>query len=75
MGVSYNKLFKLLIDRGLKKKDLQKMTGLSSTSITKLAKNESVRLEVLIKVCEVLDVDFSDIMEISKANSQTEVKV
>lgn len=64
MGVSYNKLFKLLIDRGLKKKDLQELTGLSSSSVAKLSKNECVRLEVLIKVCVALEVDFGDIMEV-----------
>lgn len=64
MGISFNKLFKLLIDRGLKKKDLQEMTGLSSSSIAKLSKNECVRLEVLIKICVALRVDIGDISEI-----------
>ena len=63
MGVSYKKLFKLLIDRNMKKKDLQEAAGLSPASITKLAKNEIVRLDVLVKVCAALDVDFGDIME------------
>jgi DNA-binding Xre family transcriptional regulator len=62
MGVSYNKLFKLLIDRGMKKKDLQERAGISSASVTKLAKNECVRIEVLIKICNALEVDFGDIM-------------
>jgi len=64
MGVSYNKLFKLLIDRGMKKKDLQEKAKISSASVSKLAKNECVRLEVLIKVCIALGVDFGDIMEV-----------
>ena len=64
MGVSYKKLFKLLIDRGMKKKDLQEAAGLSPASVTKLAKNEYVRLEVLVKVGCALDVDIGDIMEI-----------
>ena len=63
MGVSYKKLFKLLIDRNMKKKDLQVAAGLSPASITKLAKNEIVRLDVLVKVCAALEVDFGDIME------------
>ncbi len=63
MGVSYKKLFKLLIDRNMKKKDLQEAAGLSPASITKLGKNEIVRLDVLVKVCAALDVDFGDIME------------
>ncbi len=63
MGVSYKKLFKLLIDRDMKKKDLQVATGLSPASITKLAKDEIVNLSVLVKVCAALEVDFGDIME------------
>ena len=63
MGVSYKKLFKLLIDRDMKKKDLQEAAGLSPASITKLAKNEIVRLDVLVKVCAALNVDFGDIVE------------
>ena len=63
MGVSYKKLFKLLIDRNMKQKDLQEAAGLSPASITKLAKNEIVRLDVLVKVCAALNVDFGDIME------------
>lgn len=64
MGVSFKKLFKLLIDRGMKKKDLQQAAGISPASVSKLAKDESVSLEVLIKVCHALNVDFGDIMEI-----------
>ena len=63
MGVSYKKLLKLLIDRTMKKKDLHEAAGLSPASITKLAKNEIVRLDVLVKVCAALNVDFGDIME------------
>lgn len=66
MGVSYKKLFKLLIDRDLRKKDLQEMTGLSSATITKMAKNENVNIEVVVKVCEALHVDVGDIMEIER---------
>ena len=68
MGVSYKKLFKLLIDRNMKKKDLQEKAGLSPASVTKLAKDEYVRLEVLVKVCYALDVDIGDIMEVTKSN-------
>ena len=64
MAVSYKKLFKLLIDRDMKKKDLQKAAGLSSSSITKLAKDEYVSLDVIVKVCTALSVDIGDIMEI-----------
>lgn len=68
MSVSYKKLFKLLIDRGMKKKDLQETAGLSPASVTKLAKNEYVRLDVLVKVCGALNVDIGDIMEVTKGN-------
>ena len=51
MAVSYKKLFKLMIDRNLKKKDLKKMTGLSYTTIAKLEKSETVRSDVLDKIC------------------------
>lgn len=64
MAVSYKKLFKLLIDREMKKKDLQEAAGLSSSSVTKLAKDEHVSLEVLVKVCSALNVEIGEIMEI-----------
>lgn len=63
MGVSYKKLFKLLIDRNMKKKDLQQAAAISPASVAKLAKDEYVSLEVLVKVCAALHVDFGDIME------------
>ncbi|MGI6497283.1 MAG: helix-turn-helix domain-containing protein [Oscillospiraceae bacterium] len=64
MAISYKKLWKLLIDRDMKKKDLQQAAGISSTSITKLGKNENVNTEILQKVCVALQCDISDIMEI-----------
>lgn len=64
MTVSYKKLWKLLIDRDMKKKDLQKIAGLSSTTIAKLSNHENVSMDVLIKVCSALNVDFGDIMEL-----------
>ena len=69
MGVSYKKLFKLLIDRNMKKKDLQQLAGLSPASVTKLAKDEYVSMEVIVKVCSALQVDVGDIMEIIPANA------
>ena len=66
MGVSYKKLFKLLIDRGMKKKDLQEAADLSPAAVTKLAKDEYVRLDVLVRVCCALGVDIGDIMEVTK---------
>lgn len=64
MGVSYKKLFKLMIDRNMKKKDLMQLTGLSPASVTKLAKDEYVSMEVIVKVCKAMNVDIGDIMEV-----------
>jgi len=64
MTVSYKKLWKLLIDRDMKKKDLQAAARISPSSISKLSKNEYVSMDVLVKVCTALDVDFKDIMEL-----------
>lgn len=64
MTVSYKKLWKLLIDREMKKKDLQATAGISPSSISKLSKNEYVSMDVLVKVCSALGVDFKDIMEL-----------
>jgi putative transcriptional regulator len=63
MAISYKKLWKLLIDKDMKKKDLQKAAGISSASITKLGKNENVNTEILQKICSALECDISDIME------------
>ena len=66
MAISYKKLWKLLIDKDLKKKDLQSISGVSAASITKLAKNENVNTEIIEKVCLALHCDVGDIMEITK---------
>jgi len=65
MAVSYNKLFKLLIDKKMKKKDLGTIAGISPASITKMAKDEYVSLEVLERVCTALNVEIGDILEFS----------
>ncbi len=64
MAISYKKLWKLLIDKDMKKKDLQMLAAVSSASITKLGKNKNVNTDVLVKICRALDCDVSDIMEI-----------
>lgn len=64
MGASYKKLWKLLIDRDMKKRDLCEKAGVSSTSLAKLAKGENVNTDILVKICAALDCDFSDIMEL-----------
>ena len=63
MAVSYKKLWKLLIDKDMKKKDLQEAAQLSPASVAKLSKNEHVSMDVLIKVCSALNADIGDIME------------
>ena len=63
MAISYKKLWKLLIDKDMKKKDLQKAAGISSASVTKLGKNENVNTETLEKICTALQCNISDIME------------
>jgi DNA-binding Xre family transcriptional regulator len=65
MAISYKKLWKLLIDRDLMKKDLSKLAGISSASITKLGKNENVHTDILEKICIALNCDIPDIMEMS----------
>ena len=65
MAISFKKLWKLLIDRDLKKKDLQQMSGVSAASITKLGRNENVNTEIIEKICLALNCDVSDIMEIT----------
>lgn len=64
MVVSYKKLWKLLIDKDMKKKDLQSAAGISWSSVTKLSKCETVSMEVLMKICKVLNCDIGDIMEL-----------
>lgn len=64
MAVTYKKLWKLLIDKDLKKKDLCKMAGISPSSITKMGKNGHVTTEVLAKICKALDCGVDDIMEV-----------
>lgn len=63
MHISYKKLWKLLIDKDMLKKDLAAKAEISSASIAKLSKNENVNTEILKKICNALDCDISDIME------------
>lgn len=64
MIICYKKLWKLLIDRDLKKKELVGMTGISPSTIAKLGRNENINTEVLIKICKSLECDLQDIMEL-----------
>lgn len=64
MKISYKKLWKLLIDRNMKKKQLAEAAGISSASIAKLGRNENVNTDILLKICIALNSDISDIMEV-----------
>ncbi len=64
MAVSYNKLWKLLIDKNMKKKELGEAAGISNSLIAKLGKNENVTVEVLVKICSALNCGIDDIMEL-----------
>ena len=61
--ISYKKLWKLLIDRDMKKQDLKRVSGVSTTSIAKLSKSENVTTDVLLKICKALDCDIGDILD------------
>lgn len=63
MQVNYNRLWKLLIDKNLKKKDLTKMAGISTNAMAKMGKGENVSTEVLAKICTVLECKVEDIIE------------
>ena len=64
MAISYKKLFKLMIDKDLKKKDLIRMTGISYSTIRKLENGENMNVEVLEKICRALDCSFDNIVEL-----------
>lgn len=64
MPVSYNKLWKLLIDKNMRKVDLREAASISSGTLAKLGKNESVTTGVLVRVCHALNCDIGDIMEV-----------
>lgn len=61
--VSYNKLWKLLIDKKMNKKDLIEISGISTASVAKLTKGQNIQTDVLCKICKALECDFKDIME------------
>ena len=67
MLISYNKLWKMLIDKKMNRKDLRHKAGISTASIAKLGKGENITTDVLLKICEALDCDITDIMEIDKS--------
>lgn len=64
MAVSYNKLWKLLIDRKMKKKDLIALSGVSKSTLAKMANDEHVSTEMLARICGALQVDIADVVEV-----------
>lgn len=64
MRISYNRLCKLLIDKNLKKKDLMNRWNISSASVAKLTKGENITTDALLRICEDIDCDFADIMQV-----------
>ena len=70
MEVSYKKLWKLLIDKDMKKKDLQANAGSSWATVTKLSKGETVSMEVLMKICKTLDCNIGDIMDLVSVENE-----
>lgn len=66
MKVSYNNLWKLMIDKGINKSELRENVGIGTNTLAKLSKNQPVSMEVLMKICEKLDCDISEVCEFIK---------
>lgn len=64
MAVDYNKLWKLLIDKGMTKTQMRLRADISTTTLAKLGKNETVSMDVLLKICKLLDCNVGDIMDV-----------
>lgn len=72
MSVSYKRLWKLLIDKDMKKKDLVETAGISTYTINKLNRGDNVTTDVLVKICKALNCSFDDIMEVVDDNAKNE---
>lgn len=70
MKISYNNLWKLMIDCGINKSELRELTGIGTNTLAKLSKNQPVSMEVLLKICEELDCTFGDIVECERENEK-----
>ncbi|PKL21912.1 MAG: Cro/Cl family transcriptional regulator [Spirochaetae bacterium HGW-Spirochaetae-4] len=70
MVISYNKLWKLLIDKKMNRRDLKSATGISTATIAKLGKGGNITTEILVKICEALDCNLNDIMELSNEDKK-----
>ena len=69
MIISYNKLWKLLIDKKMTKTDLRRLSGISTASVAKLGRGDNITTDILIKICETLDCDITDIMELEQIDT------
>ena len=72
MAISYKKLWKLLIDRDMKKGELQQRANISSSSIAKLGKNENVNTDILVRICKALNCSLEEIMELTETDDEKE---
>ena len=68
MATSYKKLWKLLIDRDMRKEDLRLKAGITTTAMAKLGRNETVHMDIILKICSALNCGLDDILEISKGD-------
>lgn len=68
MAISYNRLWKLLIDRKMKKKDLVEMAGVSWSTVVKMGRNEHVSTDILMRICAALECEVDEVMEIVREN-------
>ncbi len=66
MAVSYNKLWKLLIDKGMTKTDLRQATEISTSTLAKMGRNETVSMDVMLRICKVCDCKLDDIVDVTK---------
>ena len=66
MAANYNKLWKLLIDKGMTKTDLRMKTGMSTSTLAKMSSNENVSMEIILRICEILECNVGDIVDATK---------
>ena len=71
MKISYKKLWKMLIDKNMNRKNLRQMTGISSTAIAKMGKGDNINTDILLRICAAMKCDITDIMEIEYDDNDT----
>ena len=70
MSISYNKLWKLLIDKSMKKKDLMNLAELSTSTLAKMGKNQQVSMDVILRICKVLECNVGEIMDVIQEDEE-----